>query len=131
MLLDRTGRLTETWLPSQLEASFDEQREWAFLFWLNLGDAAKHGRRGNVWRAAHSLEQARDYGWKLYAASFESVSVETANLPSPPGIEGVLVVLALEADAEPVLAFGRELHPFLIAGQRPMLRREGLIATIA
>ena len=94
VLLDRTGRLKKTWLPRQFEASVDEQREWAFLSWLHLGDAAKHGRRGNVWRAMHSLDQARDYGWKLYAASrgldypsFGPVTVETAKLPPPPGIE--------------------------------------------
>ncbi|WP_414942673.1 hypothetical protein [Amycolatopsis sp. cmx-11-51] len=32
------------------------------------------------------------------------------------GEEGVFVVLAFEADAEPVLAFGRELYPFQLAG---------------
>lgn len=94
VLLDRTGRLRKTWLPPQLEASFDERRQWAFLSWLNLGDAVKHGKRGSVWRAVHSLEQARDYVWKLYAASrglrypvFGPVTVETARHPAPPGIE--------------------------------------------
>jgi hypothetical protein len=94
VLLDRSGRLKEPWLPRQLEASSDERREWAFLSWLNLGDAAKHGRRGTVWRAVHSLDLARDYGWKLYAAScgldypsFGPVTVETAKVPPPPGIE--------------------------------------------
>ncbi|WP_143105073.1 hypothetical protein [Amycolatopsis regifaucium] len=94
VLFDRTGRLKEKWLPSQLEASFDERREWAFLSWLNLGDAAKHGRRGKMWRAIHSLDQARDCGWKLHAAargldypSFGLVSVQTAKCPPPPGIE--------------------------------------------
>jgi hypothetical protein len=93
VLLDRFGRLKETWLPPQLEASAEEQREWAFLAWLNLGDAAKHGRRGKVWRAVHSLEQARGCAWKLYAASrgldypsFGPVTVETAELPPPPGM---------------------------------------------
>ena len=94
VLLDRSGRLAEPWLPRQLEASSGERREWAFLSWVNLGDAAKHARRGNVWRALHSLELARDYGWKLYAASrgleypgFGPVTVETADVPPPPGIE--------------------------------------------
>lgn len=95
VLLDRTGRLQKTWQPPQLEASFDDRREWAFLSWLNLGDAMKHAKRGKVWRAMHSLEQARDdYTWKLYAASrglrypvFGPVTVETAQHPPPPGIE--------------------------------------------
>jgi hypothetical protein len=94
VLFDRFGRLTEPWLPQQLVASADELREWAFLAWLNLGDAAKHSRRGKVWRAVHSLEQARDCVWKLYAASrgldypsFGPVAVETAELPPPRGIE--------------------------------------------
>ncbi|MEU5262174.1 hypothetical protein [Amycolatopsis sp. NPDC021455] len=94
VLLDRSGRLAGTWLPRQLEASSGERREWAFLSWVNLGDAVKHARRGTVWRAVHSLGLARDYAWKLYAASrgleypeFGPVTVETANVPPPPGIE--------------------------------------------
>lgn len=92
-LLDRKGILGQPWSPEVLAASVEQQREWAFLAWWGLGDVAKHARRGQCWRALHSLDEARDLVWRLHAAalgvdypSFGAVSVENAGLPAPAGI---------------------------------------------
>jgi hypothetical protein len=96
-LLDRSGVLQRPWAPDSLVASLDQQREWAFLAWWGLGDAAKHTGRGSVWRALQSLQQVRDLVWQLYASAldvddpgFGPVSVANAGFPAPAGIEATL-----------------------------------------
>lgn len=91
---DRTGQLAKPWQPDSFTASPAQQHEWAFLAWLALSDVTKHIRRGSLWRALTSLDQARNLAWKLHAASlgvdypsFGPISVANAGLPAPGGME--------------------------------------------
>lgn len=135
-LLDRTGALKEPVLPAVFAASFDTQREWAFLAWLAIGDVAKHARRGRNWRALTALDEARALVWRLHASvvgvdypCFGAVSVENAGLPAPLGLERSLpqsseptaVTAAAGALAEVLSPLGAE---FDVAGiRRAALRR--------
>ena len=97
VLLDRTGRLANAWQPGSFAATPEQRREWAFLAWWALGDVAKHARRGSLWRAVGSLDEARNHAWRLHAAAlgvdypvFGAVSVENAGLRAPQGLEATL-----------------------------------------
>ncbi|GAA2271242.1 hypothetical protein GCM10009853_026190 [Glycomyces scopariae] len=92
-VLDKTGRLAAPLDPGHWTPSGDELREWTFLAWIDLGDAARHRHRDHPWRALRSLTDARDHLWKLHAArlgltypAFGAVTVENADAPPPPGI---------------------------------------------
>ena len=92
-LLDRSGRLAtalpdERWTPAA-----GTVREWAFLAWVAVGDAARHAHRGHPWRALRSLTEGRDLVWQLWAArlgltfpQFGAVTVENAGAPAPDGM---------------------------------------------
>ncbi len=47
VLYDPDGRLAQPWAPSVLHADASTVREWAFLGWTALADAAKYLRRGS------------------------------------------------------------------------------------
>src|SRR5690606_16830592 len=92
-LLDRSGRLARPLPAERWAADAATRREWAFLAWIGIGDAARHAVRGRVWRALRSLTEARDHAWRLWAAeagvpypAFGAVGVENADLPAPPGL---------------------------------------------
>ena len=83
--------------PASIAASPAQRREWAFLAWWALGDVAKHARRGSLWRALGSLDEARGVAWKLHAAAlgvdypgFGAVSVENAGLAAPAALHRTL-----------------------------------------
>lgn len=93
-LLDRSGRLGQPLPADRWTPDAETQREWAFLAWVSIGDAARHAVRGHTWRALRSLTEARDQIWQLWAAdsdvvypAFGVVSVENADLPAPPGLD--------------------------------------------
>lgn len=46
-----------------------QAREWAFLAWLNLTDAAKYLKRGSLWEALERLHKARTHTWQLWAVA--------------------------------------------------------------
>ncbi|GAB3741530.1 hypothetical protein [Microlunatus parietis] len=92
-LLDRTGRLATPVAAERLITTPETLREWGFLAWIAIGDAARHAVRGHRWRALRSLTEGRDLVWQLWGAdhevvypAFGVVSVENAGLPEPPGI---------------------------------------------
>ncbi|MFC7620599.1 hypothetical protein [Microlunatus sp. GCM10028923] len=92
-LLDRTGRLADPVPAERLATDPETLREWEFLAWIAIGDAARHAVRGHRWRALRSLTEARDLVWQLWGAdrgvvypAFGVVSVENAGLPEPPGM---------------------------------------------
>lgn len=94
VLLDRSGRLAEPLPPDRWRPDADTQREWVFLAWVAIGDAARHAVRDHRWRSLRSLAEGRDLVWQLWAAdaevafpAFGAVSVENAGLPAPPGLE--------------------------------------------
>jgi hypothetical protein len=94
VLLDRSGRLAEALPAERWTPDADTQREWVFLAWIAIGDAARHAVRDHRWRALRSLTEGRDLVWQLWAADagvafpgFGAVSVENAGLPAPPGLD--------------------------------------------
>ncbi len=93
-VLDRDGTLARPWRPAVYDADAAARREWAFLAWVSLGDCARQLVRGRRWRAVTALQEARAETWKLIAAElgvgypgFGPVSVESAGLAPPPGLE--------------------------------------------
>jgi hypothetical protein len=92
--VDKSGRLGEPLDRSRWDADDATVREWTFLAWMAIGDAARHRFRGRTWRAMKALTDARDNLWQLWAhelglvyPQFGAVTVENADSPLPPGIE--------------------------------------------
>ncbi len=116
-LVDKSGRLAlplspERWAPDQ-----ETLREWAFLGWIAVGDAARHAHRGHPWRALKSLTEARDRAWQLWAArqgltfpQFGEITVENAVAPLPPDIEATHPA---RLDREQLIAAARVLADVL------------------
>lgn len=46
-----------------------QAREWAFLAWLDLADAAKYLKRGSLWEALERLHKVRTHTWQLWAVA--------------------------------------------------------------
>lgn len=69
VLSDPDGRARRVVEPSNLRASINEVREWAFLGWAALADCAKYIRRGSLWEALDHLHEARHQAWRLWAVS--------------------------------------------------------------
>lgn len=126
-VLDRSGRLTVDFAPSVLRADPDALREWAFLAWWELGDAAKHLRRGSLWRAVTSLEEARRQVWRLLAARegvdyplFGAVSVQNADRPVPAWMgESHPVAIEPEAVGRALVALRRGLESVTVDLDEP------------
>jgi hypothetical protein len=92
--VDKSGRLREPLDRNRWDADDAARREWAFLAWIAIGDAARHRFRGRTWRAMKALTDARDNLWQLWAhgldlvyPQFGAVTVENADAALPPGIE--------------------------------------------
>ncbi|RRR99684.1 hypothetical protein [Glycomyces terrestris] len=92
--VDKTGRLAAPLDPARWTPDAATRREWAFLAWIALGDAARHAYRAHPWRALRSLTEARDHLWQLHAAAlglpypaFGAVTAENAEAEPPQGIE--------------------------------------------
>ncbi|MFB9658792.1 hypothetical protein ACFQS3_21385 [Glycomyces mayteni] len=142
-VVDKSSRLADPIDPARWTPDDDARREWAFLAWIALGDAARHASRGRPWRALGSLTEARDRLWSLHAADlgltypqFGAVTVENADAPAPQGVEathpadltGPAMLAAIEALAALLDPYtGADLEP-LAAAVRPrfaLLRVDG------
>jgi hypothetical protein len=92
--VDKSGRLSEPLDRGRWDADDAALREWTFLAWIAIGDAARHRLRSRSWRAMKALTEARDNLWQLWAhglglvyPQFGAVTVENADAALPPGIE--------------------------------------------
>jgi hypothetical protein len=110
--VDKSDRLMtpldqDRWDPDEATV-----REWAFLAWIALGDAARHRLRDHPWRALAALTEARGQLWKLHAQALGlpypmhgAVTVENAEAEPPQGIR----------DTHPADLGAGELHRALTA----------------
>jgi hypothetical protein len=96
-LVDKSGRLQALRPASEFDPDAGILREWSFVAWISLGDAAKHASRGSGWRAIQSLAEARDLAWQLFASgrdiafpAFGAVSVQNAGLAGEAGMDATL-----------------------------------------
>jgi len=96
-LVDKSGRLAVIRPTSEFDPSAETLREWSFVAWISLGDAAKHASRGSGWRAVQSLTEARDLAWQLFATTrgipfpaFGAVSAQNAGLAASAGLGATL-----------------------------------------
>ncbi|HEX4444176.1 MAG TPA: hypothetical protein VHZ81_11440 [Galbitalea sp.] len=96
-LVDKSGRLLALRPTSEFDPDPRTLREWSFVAWISLGDAARHASRGAGWRAVQSLTEARDLGWQLFASdrgipypAFGAVSVQNAGLATEAGMDATL-----------------------------------------
>jgi hypothetical protein len=118
--VDKSGRLSRSLDQSRWDADEATVREWAFLAWIAIGDAARHRLRGRTWRALHALTDARDHLWRLWAHShglafpmFGAVTVENAGADLPPGIEATHPGdLSAAAIHRALTALARLLEPY-------------------
>jgi hypothetical protein len=92
--VDKSGRLSTPLDQTRWDAAEATVREWTFLAWTAIGDAARHRLRNRPWRALKALTEARDQLWRLRAHEmglvfpmFGAVTVENADATPPPGIE--------------------------------------------
>lgn len=127
-VVDKAGRLAEPIDPARWTPDAAARREWAFLAWIALGDAARHAARGRPWRALGSLTEARNQVWSLHAADlgltypqFGAVTVENADAPAPQGIAAThpadLTAPAVLGAIEAVAAL---LDPYTGADLKPL-----------
>lgn len=87
--------------PPADEVTADQVREWAFLGWCALADAAKYLHRGSVWEANTRLHETRHHIWALWAAAtgapypWHGLSQVLDHDPHdlPPGIEATVTGL--------------------------------------
>lgn len=69
VLCDKDGRLAEPFVPGPDIVTPDQIREWTFLGWIGLADAAKYLRRGSSWEAHNRLHEVRGHIWALWGAA--------------------------------------------------------------
>jgi hypothetical protein len=99
-LLDRDGLLVERYEPASYRADEDALREWNFDAWFALANLDKYLRRGSLWEARASLEDARRSLLSLHAAAhgvpspvFGLTSVLDTDVALPHGLEQTLAGL--------------------------------------
>lgn len=92
-LVDKSDRLATELGPERWDADDATAREWTFLAWIAIGDAARHALRDHPWRALKALTDGRDNLWRLHARTlglpfpaFGAVTVENADAAAPPGM---------------------------------------------
>ncbi|WP_026929388.1 hypothetical protein [Glycomyces tenuis] len=120
VLVDKSGRLSSAMDRSRWDADEATVREWAFLAWIAIGDAARHRLRDRPWRALKALDEARDNLWKLWAHTLGlvfpvhgAVAVENADAALPSGIEETHPRDLSPAELHRALAaVGRLLEPY-------------------
>ena len=131
-LLDRTGRLGDTFTPQALHASAGDRRGWLLDGWEALSNVAKYLQRGSILEAVEQIHRARTDVFRLWATG-EGVDYPVFGLTSlldaaeaglPDGIETTYpsaddsaVLVAALATATLLAAAGRHADPQL---QSPM-----------
>jgi hypothetical protein len=118
--VDKSGRLSRELDQNRWDADAATVREWTFLAWIAIGDAARHRLRDHPWRALKALTEARDHLWRLWAHThglpfpgFGAVTVENADMDLPPGIEATHPNdLSPKAVHAALLALSRLLEPY-------------------
>ncbi|MFG3339810.1 hypothetical protein [Glycomyces sp. NPDC048151] len=118
--VDKSGRLSQTLDRDRWDPDEAAVREWAFLAWIAIGDAARHRHRGRTWRALKALTDARDHLWQLWAHAnglvypqFGAVTVENADAEPPPGIEATHPAdLSAKEFHRALTALARLLQPY-------------------
>lgn len=121
--VDKSNRLALRLDRGRWDADEGTVREWTFLAWTAVGDAARHRLREHPWRALKSLEEARDHLWKVWAhalglefALHGAVAVENAGAAPPGGIEDTHPRdLSAEEFHGALTALGRLLDPHTAA----------------
>jgi hypothetical protein len=93
-LLDRDGLLAKSYVPGSYRADDRDLREWSFMARFELAKLDKYLRRGSLWEARASLEEARGYLLRLHAAAhgvpyptFGVTSILDTDVPLPEGLE--------------------------------------------
>ena len=111
-LLDRYGRLAETFTPRVWAAAPDEPRHWLLDGWEALSNVAKYLRRGSLFEAIDQVHRARSRVLQLWAVG-EGVAYPAFGLTSlldnpgatlPPGIEASYPVPDPAAILDPAIA---------------------------
>jgi hypothetical protein len=118
--VDKSGRLSRELGQTRWDADEATVREWTFLAWIAIGDAARHRLRDHPWRALKALTDARDHLWQLWAHThglpfpmFGAVTVENADADLPPGIEATHPNdLSPKAIHSALTALGHLLEPY-------------------
>lgn len=67
-LIDKDGRLSESWVPPVTSVNDEQAREWVMLGWWALSNTAKYVQRGSLFEAVESLREARTQALRLFAA---------------------------------------------------------------
>lgn len=99
-LLDRAGRLVQTFIPSVWSAGAADPTNWLLDGWEALSDVAKYLQRGSVLEAIEQLHRARGRIYQLWAVgeavpypAFGIVSLLDDQPPClPPGVEDTYAV---------------------------------------
>lgn len=94
VLVDKDGLLAEPYEPDAYRASGHDLEEWRFRARLALANLDKYLRRGSLWEARASLEEARAHLLQLHAAAhdvpyptFGLTSILDTDVPLPDGLE--------------------------------------------
>jgi len=95
---------TRAWDAARARPTVEQLREWTFLGWWSLLDAAKYLRRRSPWEARQRIEEARDAVWRLEAAAqqlpfpqYGVTALLDAEQPRlPDGVEGTATGLEPE-----------------------------------
>jgi len=101
-LLDRAGRLAQTFTPSVWAAGAGDPENWLLDGWEAMSNVAKYLQRGSVLEAIEQLHRARGRIYQLWAVgeavpypAFGIVSLLDDQPPClPPGIEDTYAVAA-------------------------------------
>ena len=99
-LLDRAGRLVQTFIPSLWSAGATDPKNWLLDGWEALSNVAKYLQRGSVLAAIEQLHRARGRIYQLWAVgeavpypAFGIVSLLDDQAPClPPGVEDTYAV---------------------------------------
>ncbi len=95
-LLDRSGRLTDTFTPSLWSAAADDPRNWMLDGWEALANVAKYLHRQSVLEALEQLSRARERVLQLWAIA-EQVPYPAFGLVSLLDNPGASLPPAIEA----------------------------------
>lgn len=117
-LLDRSGRLRDTFTPDVWRADSRDPHDWLMDGWEALGNVAKYLRRSSLLEALDQVHRARNRVLQLWAVG-EGASYPAFGLTSllddetptlPPGIEASYATPRPEAVRAAALATAELLH---------------------